>query len=82
MPRRSGRAISDVRLRGGTFSPPEEAGAMTLLCGRAPVRSNSYSCFQANVPTTLLPGVAAKKISPFDSTVTFALLPSEATSRV
>jgi len=43
-PEQIGRAISDIRLRGGTFSPPEEAGAMTLLCGRAPVTTlNGYA---------------------------------------
>ena len=33
----AGWAISDVRLRSGSFDAPEEAGDMTLLRGRAPV---------------------------------------------
>ena len=36
-PEQLGRAISDVRLRGGSFDAPEEAGDMTLLRGRVPV---------------------------------------------
>ena len=36
-PEQLGRAISDVRLRSGSFDAPEEAGDMTLLRGRAPV---------------------------------------------
>ena len=37
-PEQLGRAISDVRLRSGSFDAPEEAGDMTLLRGRVPVR--------------------------------------------
>ena len=36
-PEQLGRAISDVRLRSGSFDAPEEAGDMTLLRGRVPV---------------------------------------------
>ena len=36
-PEQLGRAISDVRLRSGSFNAPEEAGDMTLLRGRVPV---------------------------------------------
>ena len=36
-PEQMGRAISDVRLRSGSFDAPEEAGDMTLLRGRVPV---------------------------------------------
>lgn len=36
-PEQLGRAISDVRLRSGSFDAPEEAGNMTLLRGRVPV---------------------------------------------
>lgn len=36
-PEQLGRAINDVRLRGGSFDAPEEAGDMTLLRGRVPV---------------------------------------------
>lgn len=36
-PEQLGRAISDVRLRSGSFDTPEEAGDMTLLRGRVPV---------------------------------------------
>ena len=36
-PEQLGRAISDVRLRSGSFDAPEEAGDMTLLRGRFPV---------------------------------------------
>ena len=36
-PEQLGRAISDVRLRRGSFDAPEEAGDMTLLRGRVPV---------------------------------------------
>lgn len=36
-PEQLGRAISDVRLRSGSFDAPEGAGDMTLLRGRVPV---------------------------------------------
>lgn len=36
-PEQLGRAISDVRLRSGSFDTPEEAGDLTLLRGRVPV---------------------------------------------
>ena len=36
-PEQLGRAISDVRLRSGSFDTPEETGDMTLLRGRVPV---------------------------------------------
>lgn len=36
-PEQLGRAISDVRLRSGSFDASEEAGDMTLLRGRVPV---------------------------------------------
>ena len=36
-PEQLGRAISDVRLRSGSFDAPEEARDMTLLRGRVPV---------------------------------------------
>lgn len=36
-PEQLGRAISDVRLRSGSFDAPEETGDMTLLRGRVPV---------------------------------------------
>ena len=36
-PEQLGRAISDVRLRSGSFDAPEAAGDMTLLRGRVPV---------------------------------------------
>lgn len=36
-PEQLGRAISDVRLRSGSFDAPEEAGDLTLLRGRVPV---------------------------------------------
>jgi len=36
-PEQLGRAISDVRLRSGSFDAPEEAEDMTLLRGRVPV---------------------------------------------
>ena len=36
-PEQLGRAISDVRLRSGSFDAPEEAGDMTLLRGQVPV---------------------------------------------
>ena len=36
-PEQLGRAISDVRLRSGSFDAPEDAGDMTLLRGRVPV---------------------------------------------
>ena len=36
-PEQLGRAISDVRLRSGSFDAPEEAGGLTLLRGRVPV---------------------------------------------
>ena len=43
-PEHIGRAITDMRLRHGTISSPEEAGAMTLLTGRAPVTAlNGYT---------------------------------------
>ena len=43
-PEQIGRAISDIRLLGGSFDPPEEAGALTLLRGRAPVAGlNGYA---------------------------------------
>ena len=32
-----GRAISDIRLMGGSFDAPEEDGEMMVLCGTAPV---------------------------------------------
>lgn len=39
-----GRAINDIRARSGTFDAPVSGGAMTLLCGRAPVASlNGYA---------------------------------------
>ena len=36
-PEQLGRAISDVRLRSGSFDTPEESGDLTLLRGRVPV---------------------------------------------
>ncbi len=43
-PEQIGRAITDVRLRGGTFDPPEDAGGLTLLNGRAPATAlNGYA---------------------------------------
>lgn len=43
-PAQIGRAITDVRQMGGSFDAPEEAGAMTLLRGRAPVSEmNGYA---------------------------------------
>ncbi|MBQ0037345.1 MAG: TetM/TetW/TetO/TetS family tetracycline resistance ribosomal protection protein [Clostridiales bacterium] len=39
-----GRAISDIRMRSGTFSPPEDTGEMQLLRGTAPVTTmNDYA---------------------------------------
>ncbi|MBR2731471.1 MAG: TetM/TetW/TetO/TetS family tetracycline resistance ribosomal protection protein [Clostridia bacterium] len=39
-----GRAISDLRLRGGEVSAPQEQGSFALLTGRAPVTSlNGYA---------------------------------------
>ena len=32
-----GRAITDIRMKGGTFEPPEADGELTILRGRAPV---------------------------------------------
>lgn len=43
-PAQIGRAITDVRQMGGSFDAPEEAGAMTLLRGKAPVSEmNGYA---------------------------------------
>ena len=39
-----GRAISDIRLRSGSFSSPQGEGAMQVLCGSAPVTTlNDYA---------------------------------------
>ena len=36
-PEQLGRAISDMRMRSGTFETPDESGGMSILRGRAPV---------------------------------------------
>lgn len=39
-----GRAISDIRMRSGTFDSPVSSGTMQLLCGKAPVTTlNDYA---------------------------------------
>ena len=39
-----GRAVNDIRKRSGTFDPPENAGQVTILRGRAPVSTlNGYA---------------------------------------
>lgn len=43
-PEQIGRAINDMRMRSGTFDPPEDIGGMYLLCGRVPVTEmDNYS---------------------------------------
>jgi len=43
-PEHLGRAISDIRLRHGTVTPPESAGELSLLRGRVPVTAvNDYA---------------------------------------
>lgn len=42
-PEQVGRAINDIRMRSGTFSAPENMGAMSILKGKVPVTSmNGY----------------------------------------
>ena len=43
-PEQLGRAINDIRMKAGTFDPPEDSGSMSLLKGRAPVTAlNGYA---------------------------------------